>query len=93
MRTKREEIEHLAKTLAKLCNQARGPLKILVPMRGLSAFDHEQGPLHDPEGPELFASAMQSGLNDGIHLELLPFHINDPEFGRAVIEAINSIIR
>jgi uncharacterized protein (UPF0261 family) len=92
VRTKREEIEQLAKTLAKLCNQAQGPLKIMVPMRGLSAFDHEDGPLHDPEGPRLFAATMQSGLNDGFHLELLPFHINDPEFGRAVIEAVNNII-
>ena len=92
VRTKREEIEHLAETLAQFCNQASGPLKIMVPMQGLSAFDHEEGPLHDPEGPKLFAATMQSGLNDGINLELLPFHINDPEFGKAVIDAVKDLI-
>ena len=61
-------------------------------MQGLSAFDHEEGPLHDPEGPKLFAANMQTNLNDGINLDLLPFHINDPEFGKAVIEAINGLI-
>lgn len=92
VRAKHEEIEHLAKTLAEFCNKSEGPLKVMVPMQGLSAFDHKEGPLHDPEGPKRFAASMQANLNDGINLDLLPHHINDPEFGRAVIEAIKELI-
>ena len=64
----------------------------MVPMQGLSAFDHEQGPLHDPEGPRLFAAGMQANLNDGSNLDLLPYHINDPKFGRAVIDTLKDLI-
>ncbi len=92
VRTKREEIDHLAKSLAKFCNKAEGPLKIMVPMRGVSAFDHNEGPLYDPEGPKQFAASMQASLNDEINPDLLPHHINDPEFGRAVIEAVKELI-
>ena len=92
VRTNREEIEHLAKTVAEICNRAEGPLKILVPMQGFSAFDHKEGPLHDPEGPKRFAASMQANLNDEIKPDLLPHHINDPEFGKAVIEAVKELI-
>ena len=70
VRTIREEIEQLAETLAEICNRAQGPLKIMVPMQGFSAFDHAEGPLHDPEGPMLFVASMQVRFNDGINLDL-----------------------
>ena len=92
VRTNRDEIEHLAKTVAKICNRAEGPLKILVPMQGFSAFDHKEGPLHDPEGPKRFAASMQANLNDEINPDLLPHHINDSEFGKAVLDAISGLI-
>jgi uncharacterized protein (UPF0261 family) len=92
VRTKREEIEHLAKVLAELCNSATGPLKIMVPMQGFSAFDRKEGPLHDPGAPELFAASLKEHLKDRSKLDLLPCHINDSDFGRSVIDMINELL-
>jgi uncharacterized protein (UPF0261 family) len=86
VRTKPKEIETLAETIAGLCNKAKGPVKILVPMNGFSAFDHKQGPLHDPEAPEIFLKTLEKNLENKACLEALPFYINDSEFAQAVID-------
>ena len=86
VRTKPKEIETLAGTIAGLCNNAKGPVKILVPMNGFSAFDHKQGPLHDPEAPEIFFKTLEKNLEDKACLEALPFYINDSEFAQAIID-------
>ena len=85
MRTDQKEIKILAQTIAELCNNARGPLKVLVPMNGFSAFDHREGPLHDPEAPEIFLKTMEDRLDDRTCLEALPYYINDTEFGQAIM--------
>jgi uncharacterized protein (UPF0261 family) len=55
-------------------------------MNGLSAFDHKQGPLHDPEGPKILAKTLENNLNDKSCLSALPLDINDPEFAEAIID-------
>jgi uncharacterized protein (UPF0261 family) len=86
VRTNHEEIKILAQTIADLCNKAEGPVKILVPMGGFSAFDHKEGPLHDPEAPEIFLKTMENILDDKSCLEDLPFYINDAEFAGAILD-------
>jgi uncharacterized protein (UPF0261 family) len=86
VRTTQEEIEMLAQTIAGLCNKAKGTVKILVPMNGFSAFDHREGPLHDPEAPEIFIKILEKSLDDKSCLTALPFYINDPEFAQAIID-------
>ena len=86
VRTNHEEIRILAQTIADLCNRAEGAVKILVPMNGFSAFDHKDGPLHDPEAPQIFLKTMEDNLNDKSSLEGLPLYINDVEFGQAILD-------
>jgi uncharacterized protein (UPF0261 family) len=92
VRTQQNEIEALAKIIGESCNQAQGPWKILVPMKGFSAFDHPDGPLHDPAAPLLFVKMLEKILDDYANLKTLPYHINDPQFARAIIEALQEII-
>ena len=91
-RTKPSEIEALAEIIAEPCNQAQGPWKILVPMNGFSAFDHPKGPLHDPTAPQLFVAVLKKTLVEKNNLQILPCHINDPEFSQAILEALEDIL-
>ena len=86
VRTTREEIIIMAETIAGLCNTAKGPVKIFVPMNGFSAFEHKEGPLHDPEAPGIFLKALEENLEDKTCLSALPFHVNDSEFAEAIID-------
>jgi len=86
VRTTREEITILARAIAELCNSAKGSVKILVPMNGFSAFDHREGPLHDPEAPGIFLKTLEKNLGDKACLKALPFYINDSEFAQEVID-------
>ena len=86
VRTNREEMTILAQAIAGLCNSAKGAVKILVPMHGFSAFDHKDGPLHDPEAPEIFVKALEKKLDGRSCLKTLPLYINDPEFAQAIID-------
>lgn len=93
VRTERIELEAVAQVLAQRCNAARGPFSILVPLGGFSVFDHQGDPFHDPEGPEVFGKALERHLQPGVSMHLLPYHINDPEFAEAVLEALGKLLR
>ena len=91
VRSTHEEIEILSRTIADRCNKAAGPIKMLVPMGGFSAFDSQKGPLYDPDAPRLFAKTLQANINDHAKVSLLPCHINDPEFALAILEAVDQM--
>jgi uncharacterized protein (UPF0261 family) len=91
VRTESKEMVILVHALAKLCHQAKGPVAILVPLGGFSAFDVERGPLYDPEAPKLFGQALKRELRGKVPLHLLPLHINDPEFADAVVQALEDL--
>jgi uncharacterized protein (UPF0261 family) len=93
VRTHHEEIQKMARIVADLANRSKGPLGILVPLQGFSAFDSPQGPLPDPEAPELFAQVLQANLSTQISLKRLPHHINDSEFSSAIIEAFDDLLQ
>jgi uncharacterized protein (UPF0261 family) len=61
---------------------------MLIPMGGFSAFDSKEGPLYDPDAPQRFAQTMDKHLNNHRIMSLIPFHINDPGFAEAILEAV-----
>ena len=93
VRTEQHEIEALAKIIAEPCNQAKGPWNILVPMKGFSAFDHQDGPLHDPSAPSLFVERLEKIIGNNANLIPLPYHVNDPEFAQAVFDTVQKLMR
>jgi uncharacterized protein (UPF0261 family) len=92
VRTTQEEIKILARTMAGLANKAKGPLAILVPLGGFSAFDSPEGPLPDPEAPGIFADILKANLSSAISLKLLPHHINDSEFAHEIIATLDDFV-
>jgi uncharacterized protein (UPF0261 family) len=84
-------LNRFTRKILHCCNEATGPVKMLIPMDGFSAFDSKEGPLYDPDAPQLFAKKLQAHLNDQMTVSLLPYHINDPEFAVAILEAIDQL--
>lgn len=90
VRTNHKETEIVARALAKLCNEAKGPRAIAVPLGGLSGFDRPGGPLYDPEAPKIMAEILKKDLDAQTALHVSPHHINDPEFGALLVGIVQA---
>jgi uncharacterized protein (UPF0261 family) len=88
VRTEKDEIIQLARILAGLCDASKGPLSILIPLGGFSVFDSQEGPLYDPDAPQLFADTMKKALRKDVQLLTLPYHVNDPDFAMAIVHSL-----
>jgi uncharacterized protein (UPF0261 family) len=83
MRTTPAENAALGRWIAAKLNVCSGPMRLLIPERGLSALDIEGGPFWDPEADAALFSALSTTLHDPSRLTFLPYHINDPAFAEA----------
>jgi len=92
VRTTREEIESIARHIGDYCNAAPGPYTLVIPMKGFSAFDAKEGPLHDPQAPARFVKALEKRLSDKSRIHTLPYHINDSEFSDAVLHSLQNLL-
>lgn len=78
MRTTVDENEAMAKIVAQKLNQARGPVVVVLPERGFSAYDAEGAPFHDPDADAAFRDTLASALRPDIEVRRIDVHINEP---------------
>ncbi|MBA4416494.1 MAG: UPF0261 family protein [Syntrophus sp. (in: bacteria)] len=88
VRTKKEEMEFIGIKIAGFCSRAKGAVSVVVPVQGFSVWDKKDGPFYDPDGVDAFIKPLKSGLSSNMPLHLLPYHINDPEFARSLLEIL-----
>ena len=86
------ELRSVGKIVARKLNQAKGPLRVFIPLRGFSYPDRVNLPHWEPEGNRAFIDALKETLNKSIPLVELDAHINDPEFIDPVVEAFLSLM-
>jgi uncharacterized protein (UPF0261 family) len=87
-----DELRSVGKIVARKLNQAKGPLRVFIPLRGFSYPDRVNLPHWEPEGNRAFIDALKETLNKSIPLVELDAHINDPEFIDPVVEAFLSLM-
>lgn len=87
MRTNEDENAILGKIVAQKANKALGPIKILIPLKGFSAFDAKGEWGYDPEADRAFISALRENIDDEkIEVIDMDVHINDEEFARKLVD-------
>jgi uncharacterized protein (UPF0261 family) len=93
MRTTPQENDLLGKEIAEKASAARGPTAILVPLRGVSAIDREGQPFWLPEADRALFQSIRNWVSPDVKLIELDLHINDPEFARAAVDMLLSMLR
>ncbi|HSW37934.1 MAG TPA: Tm-1-like ATP-binding domain-containing protein [Acidobacteriota bacterium] len=83
-----EEFRRTAEYMAGLIREAKGPAAFFVPLLGFSGHDSEQGHLHDPSLPPVFAEHLKKALPVGVPVHAMPCHINDEPFARKIIDQV-----
>lgn len=92
VRTSAEELTILAGTIAGKLNKARGPVRVVIPTKGWSEADGEDGPLYEPETNQVFVTELQGLLRPGIPVQLVDAHINEPAFAQAAVSALHELM-
>ena len=93
MRTTPEECRAIGAWMAEKLNACPGPVRLLIPERGVSALDVAGGAFHDPEADAALFDALEANLHQTADRRLvrLPLHINDPAFADALVAAYRGI--
>ncbi|APH70137.1 Tm-1-like ATP-binding domain-containing protein [Aquibium oceanicum] len=95
MRTTADECRAIGTWIAERLNACSGPVRFLIPEKGVSALDIEGGAFFDPEADAALFEAIEGTLDQTPERRLvrLPLHINDPAFARAAADAFLEIAR
>jgi uncharacterized protein (UPF0261 family) len=95
MRTTAEECREIGAWIGTKLNACSGPVRFLIPEKGVSALDIEGGPFFDKQADDALFGALEDTVeqNDDRRIVRLPLHINDPEFAEAAVAAFQEIAR
>jgi uncharacterized protein (UPF0261 family) len=88
MRTTPEENDQLGKEIAHKASAARGPVAVLVPLRGVSAIDAAGQPFWWPEADAALFQSLRLWMSPHVKLVELDLHINDPAFAEAAARTL-----
>lgn len=89
MRTTPDENRALGEWIAGKLNLCDGPVRLLLPLRGVSALDIEGGAFWAPEADAALFDALRRTLRQTANRRIIELdcHINDPQFAEAAVAA------
>jgi uncharacterized protein (UPF0261 family) len=88
MRTTPDECALLGRLVAGKVNASRGPVTVLLPLRGISVISAAGGPFHDPEADASLFGAIKASLQPDVPCTAIDCEINAPAFAQACVEAL-----
>jgi uncharacterized protein (UPF0261 family) len=93
MRTTPDECRAIGQWIGDKLNACDGPVRILIPEKGVSALDIEGGAFWNPAADAALFDALASTVRwtANRQLQRLPLHINDPVFADAAAAAFRAI--
>jgi uncharacterized protein (UPF0261 family) len=80
MRTNVDENRELGRILAEKVNQSTGPVKVLLPLFGVSQLDSLGGEFWWPEADQGLFQSIRQNLRADIAVIAIEANINDPTF-------------
>ena len=89
----RDELIIGAKLYSEKINKAKGPIKLVVPLRGWSSLDQEGSILYDPEEDRLFINELRKNLQRDIEIEELDCNLEDIKTAQALVESLDRFMK
>lgn len=95
MRTTVEENREMGRWIGERLNKMTGPVRFLLPEKGVSLIDAEGQAFYDPEADEALFLAIEETVEqtDIRTVTRHPYNINEPEFATALIDAFREVWR
>ena len=89
----RDELLVGAKLYAEKMNKAKGPMKLVIPLRGWSSLDQEGSALYDPEEDRIFIDELKKNLRRCVEIEEVDCNLEDIRTARALVESLDNFMR
>ncbi len=89
----RDELLIGAKLYSEKMNKAKGPIKLVVPLRGWSSLDQEGSILYDPEEDRLFINELRKNLQKNIEIEEVDCNLEDIQTAQALVESLDRFMK
>jgi uncharacterized protein (UPF0261 family) len=93
LRTNVEENVRMGEMLAAAANAARGPVAVLLPLKGVSMLDSPGGAFWDPEADQACYDTLKHHLRPGIRVIEMDNNINDPEFATCAANTLLDMVK
>jgi uncharacterized protein (UPF0261 family) len=95
MRSNADEVRAAGERIAEQLNRARGPVRLLLPLRGVSMLDAEGQAFHAPEVDAALFDTLRKrfAVSDTHRLIELDLHINHPAFAAALAQQLREVLR
>jgi len=84
----RDELLIGAKLYAEKINKAKGPLKLVIPLRGWSSLDREGSVLYDPQEDRLVVEELKRNLNVPLDIEEVDANLEDLQTAKALVDSL-----
>ncbi|GMH14879.1 hypothetical protein Nepgr_016720 [Nepenthes gracilis] len=93
MRTTVDENKKFASFIASKLNKSTSKVCVCLPQNGVSALDAPGKPFHDPQATGSLINELQRLIqtNEVRQVNTYPYHINDPEFAKALVDSFLEI--
>lgn len=88
VRTTPEENVRLGEIVAGKLNASVGPVTVFIPLRGVSVISAPGQPFHWPEADQALFETLKANLRRDIPVNELDCNVNDPDFARAMADAL-----
>ncbi len=88
MRTNVEENRIMGQMIAKAANESKGPVAILLPLKGVSMLDSPGGIYWDPQADRACFDTIKANVKKGVRVIEMDNNINDPAFATAAAETL-----
>ncbi|MFT3882251.1 MAG: Tm-1-like ATP-binding domain-containing protein [Gemmatales bacterium] len=92
IRTTPEDNDAFGKDLAFKASASKGPVVIAFPRGGLSQWDIEGQPLHDPQANQALLDSLLLWKAPNVQLIESHRHINDPNFAQIVVDHLLKLL-
>ncbi len=84
-----DERRELVRDIVARLRTARGPVHLLLPLRGVEEWDREGQPAHDPAGLAAMMDEFDRAADGSFETTRIDCHINDREFAEKALEILD----
>lgn len=85
LRLSPDELREVARAFREKLNRSKGPVKVLIPLKGWSSVDYPGNATYDPEEDRTFTEELRKGLKAEIEVLEVDANMEDPAFADAVV--------